>query len=95
MIAKNPRTCTTRIKPSTLGSSLPMTVFTKTAKPTAAQKSRTACHGFGSYEGCVKVISPWMSVPQMYETDATLACHPQAVSQPVNHQSPQDLIEVI
>ena len=87
--------CTTRMRPSTLGSSLPITVFTKTAKLTAAQKSSTACHGLGSYEGCVMVISPWTSVPEMYETDATLACHPQAVSQPVNHQSPQNLIEVI
>ncbi len=41
------------------------------------------------------MISPCISVPQVYETDATLACHPQVVSQPTNDQSPQDLIEVI
>ena len=31
----------------------------------------------------------------MYETDATLACQPKTVSQPVNHQFTQDLMDVI
>ena len=48
----------------------------------ASQQSNIACHGFGLYDGFVIVISPWMSVPEMYETEATLACQPQTVSQP-------------
>ena len=94
MTAKKPKICTTRMRPSTLGSSLPITVFTETAKLIAAQNKRTVCHALGSYDGCVMVISPWMSVPEMYETDATLVCHPQTVSQPVSRQSLHDLIVV-
>ena len=55
-IAKKPRMWTTSTKPSIFGRTLPMTALTKAEKPIAAQKSRTACHGFGSYDGYVKVI---------------------------------------
>ena len=94
MIAKKPSTCSTRTKLSILGSSLPRTAFTKNAKQTAVQSSRTVCHGLGSYEGWVNSISPWTSVPDMYETDATLACQPQTVSQPVKDQRPQGMTEI-
>lgn len=53
-----------RIKHSSFGSKLDMTVFTITATKMTAQKSNVPCQRWKLYSGLFRAMRPWMSVPQ-------------------------------
>ena len=62
-MAKKPRMWIMRIDPSNWGRNLPTTVFIIMVNTIDAQNSRTVCHGWGVYEGVVKVIKPCICAP--------------------------------
>ena len=83
MIAKNPSTWMIKIRPSSMGRRLLITVFMKTATKTTAQSNSVPCQRLGSYCGLLSTIIPCMRVPLRNPPEATKACQPVAVSHPV------------
>ncbi len=83
-MAKKPRMWRMRIIPSSLGSQLLMKVLTNTPQRMTPQKSMTLCQGLGSYCGSVRIIRPCAIVPFKNPTEATKACQPRTVNQPMS-----------
>jgi hypothetical protein len=88
---KKPARWRIRMNPSNRARSLPEVVLIRTAKKTIAQYRRRVCQFFGTYVGSFRAIMPWMTVPRRYPADATDACQPVTVTQPVKQLSKSEI----
>jgi hypothetical protein len=82
-IAKKPKTCKIRIKPSNLGSAELTRIFMKTAKANMAQESKVPCQSLGSKLLSFKEVRPKIMFPVRSALEVTEPCQPPTVSIPV------------